>query len=91
MPSPGTTAATLLLNATYEPLCVVSSRRAIVLVLAEKAESVDTAADVVHSEMVSLPVPVVDGVVAAATGHRDQRGSERESQQMSGGARSQMS
>jgi len=59
MPSPGTTAATLLLNATYEPLCVVSSRRAIVLVLAEKAESVDTAADVVHSELVSLPVPVV--------------------------------
>ena len=59
VPSPGTTAATLLLNATYEPLCVVSSRRAIVLVLAEKAESVDVAADVVHSELVSLPVPVV--------------------------------
>ena len=35
VPSPGTTSATLLLNATYEPLCVVSSRRAIVLVLAE--------------------------------------------------------
>jgi 5-methylcytosine-specific restriction endonuclease McrA len=59
VPSPGTTAATLLLNATYEPLCVVSSRRAIVLVLAEKAEPVDSAADVVHAETVSLPVPVV--------------------------------
>ena len=59
VPSPGTTGATLLLNATYEPLCVVSSRRAIVLVLAEKAESVDAADDVVHAEMVSLPVPVV--------------------------------
>jgi 5-methylcytosine-specific restriction endonuclease McrA len=59
LPSPGTTGATLLLNATYEPLCVVSSRRAIVLVLAEKAESVDTTADVVHAETVSLPVPVV--------------------------------
>ncbi len=59
LPSAGTTGATLLLNATYEPLCVVSSRRAIVLVLAEKAESVDTAADVVHAETVSLPVPVV--------------------------------
>lgn len=58
-PARVTTAATLLLNATYEPLCVVSSRRAIVLVLAEKAESVDTAAEVVHSESVSLPVPVV--------------------------------
>ncbi|WP_456605806.1 HNH endonuclease [Blastococcus sp. SYSU DS0617] len=59
VPSPGTTSATLLLNATFEPLCVVSSRRAIVLVLAEKAEPVDSAADVVHAERVSLPVPVV--------------------------------
>ena len=45
VPSRGTTSATLLLNATYEPLCVVSSRRAIVLVLAEKAEPVDSADD----------------------------------------------
>ncbi len=59
VPSPGTTSATLLLNATFEPLCVVSSRRAIVLVLTEKAEPVDSAADVVHAEWVSLPVPVV--------------------------------
>ncbi|WP_233491180.1 HNH endonuclease [Blastococcus sp. TBT05-19] len=59
LPSPATTAATLLLNATYEPLCVVSSRRAIVLVLAAKAESVDVTGDVVHAETVSLPVPVV--------------------------------
>ena len=59
VPSAGTTGATLLLNATYEPLCVVSSRRAIVLVLAEKAEPVDSAADVVHAETLSLPVPVV--------------------------------
>ena len=59
VPSPGTTAATLLLNATFEPLCVVSSRRAIVLVLAHKAESVDVAVEVVHAERVSLPVPIV--------------------------------
>jgi 5-methylcytosine-specific restriction endonuclease McrA len=59
VPSAGTTAATLLLNATYEPLCVVSSRRAIVLVLAEKAEPVDSAPDVVHAETISLAVPVV--------------------------------
>jgi 5-methylcytosine-specific restriction endonuclease McrA len=58
-PARGTTSATLLLNATYEPLCVVSSRRAIVLVLAEKAEPVDSAAEVVHAATVSLPVPVV--------------------------------
>jgi 5-methylcytosine-specific restriction endonuclease McrA len=58
-PPRATTAATLLLNATYEPLCVVSSRRAIVLVLAQKAEPVDSASDVVHSELLSLAVPVV--------------------------------
>ena len=59
VPSAGTTSATLLLNATYEPLCVVSSRRAIVLVLAEKAEPVDSSPEVVHAETVSLLVPVV--------------------------------
>jgi 5-methylcytosine-specific restriction endonuclease McrA len=59
VPSPGTSGATLLLNATYEPLCVVSTRRAIVLVLAAKAEPVDSAADVVHAELISLAVPVV--------------------------------
>jgi 5-methylcytosine-specific restriction endonuclease McrA len=59
VPSAGTAGATLLLNATYEPLCVVSTRRAIVLVLAEKAESVDAAPDVVHSETITLAVPVV--------------------------------
>jgi 5-methylcytosine-specific restriction endonuclease McrA len=58
-PAPGTAGATLLLNATYEPLCVVSTRRAIVLVLAEKAEPVDTSAEVVHAETISLAVPVV--------------------------------
>jgi 5-methylcytosine-specific restriction endonuclease McrA len=59
VPSAGTAGATLLLNATYEPLCVVSTRRAIVLVLAEKAESIDAAQDVVHAETISLAVPVV--------------------------------
>lgn len=59
VPSFGTTGASLLLNATFEPLCVVSSRRAIVLVLAEKAVAVDSTADVVHAATVSLPVPVV--------------------------------
>ncbi len=59
VPSPGTSGATLLLNATYEPLCVVSSRRAIVLVLAEKAEPVDSAPDVVHAATISLQVPIV--------------------------------
>jgi 5-methylcytosine-specific restriction endonuclease McrA len=59
VPSAGTVGATLLLNATYEPLCVVSTRRAIVLVLAAKAVEVDSADDVVHAETISLAVPVV--------------------------------
>ncbi len=53
------TAACLLLNATYEPLCVVSSRRAIVLVLAHKAEPVDVSDALCHAEVLALPVPVV--------------------------------
>jgi len=54
-----TTTAALLLNATYEPLCVVSSRRAIVLVLAAKAEAVEVTDDEVHAERITLAVPVV--------------------------------
>jgi 5-methylcytosine-specific restriction endonuclease McrA len=38
---------------------VVSTRRAIVLVLAAKAEPVDSASEVVHAELISLAVPVV--------------------------------
>ena len=58
-PAPSMTAATLLLNATYEPLCVVSSRRAVVLVLAAKAEAVDVTDDEVHAERITLAVPIV--------------------------------
>jgi 5-methylcytosine-specific restriction endonuclease McrA len=58
-PATSTTAATLLLNATYEPLCVVSSRRAIVLVLAAKAEAVDSTDDEVHAERITVAVPIV--------------------------------
>ena len=58
-PATSTTGATLLLNATYEPLCVVSSRRAIVLVLAAKAEAVDVTDDEVHAERITLSVPIV--------------------------------
>jgi 5-methylcytosine-specific restriction endonuclease McrA len=51
--------AALVLNATYEPLCVVPLRRAVVLVLAEKAVIVETSADVMHSERLSVPIPTV--------------------------------
>jgi 5-methylcytosine-specific restriction endonuclease McrA len=50
---------TLVLNATYEPLCVVPLRRAVVLVLAEKATVVETGAGMLRSERQALAVPSV--------------------------------
>jgi 5-methylcytosine-specific restriction endonuclease McrA len=49
----------LVLNASYEPLCVVSGRRAAVLVLTAKAVPVAAGEAVLHSERTALPVPVV--------------------------------
>jgi 5-methylcytosine-specific restriction endonuclease McrA len=51
--------ASLVLNATYEPLCVVPLRRAVVLVLAEKAIIVEAGGSVMHSERLALPAPSV--------------------------------
>jgi 5-methylcytosine-specific restriction endonuclease McrA len=49
----------LVLNATYEPLNVVSVKRAIVLLLKEKAELIEAAEAKLRSEKLSLPVPLV--------------------------------
>jgi 5-methylcytosine-specific restriction endonuclease McrA len=49
----------LVLNATYEPLNVVSVRRAVLLLLKEKAEIVEAAEAWLHSEQLALPVPLV--------------------------------
>lgn len=51
--------AALVLNATYEPLCVVPMRRAVVLVLAEKAVVVEAGPLVMHSERLAVPIPSV--------------------------------
>jgi len=48
-----------VLNASYEPLCVVAARRAVVLVLGEKAETVAETGMVLHSEHLSVSVPSV--------------------------------
>ena len=48
-----------MLNATYEPLCVVPVRRAVILVLKEKAEVLQHRDEELHSERMSLPVPSV--------------------------------
>ena len=55
------TAATqaLVLNASYEPLCIVSGRRAVVLLLTAKAVAVADGDDVLHSERADVNVPVV--------------------------------
>lgn len=49
----------LVLNATYEPLGVVTSRRAVVLVLSERAVSVEIGEELLHSERRVVAVPTV--------------------------------
>ena len=48
-----------MLNASYEPLSVVSARRAVCLVLLEKAEVVEHDGTLVHSERFTMVAPVV--------------------------------
>lgn len=49
----------LVLNATYEPLCVVSVRRAVVLVLTGKAVPVEDSDEALHSPTRAVAAPVV--------------------------------
>lgn len=49
----------LLLNASFEPLCVVPLRRAVVLVLKDKAEIVSRRSEELHSERFTMPMPSV--------------------------------
>jgi 5-methylcytosine-specific restriction endonuclease McrA len=49
----------LVLNATYEPLSVVSVRRAVILLLKEKAEIVEAAEAELRSESFTMPMPLV--------------------------------
>ena len=49
----------LVLNATYEPLSVVSVRRAVVLLLKEKAEAIEVNGNIIRSEYLSFPLPLV--------------------------------
>ena len=63
----------LVLNASYEPLNVCTVRRAVVLVLKEKAELVEKSERAVRSESVTLPHPVVIRLVSYVRIPRDQR------------------
>ncbi|TRZ81230.1 MAG: HNH endonuclease [Actinobacteria bacterium] len=49
----------LVLNATFEPLSIVSARRAIGLVLSDKAEIVEDDGTQVHAETFVMPGPLV--------------------------------
>ena len=48
-----------MLNATYEPLCVVPSRRAACLVLADKADIIEDDGTELRSQSLSVPNPLV--------------------------------
>jgi 5-methylcytosine-specific restriction endonuclease McrA len=52
-------ARALVLNATHEPLAVVPARRAVVLVLKDKAEVLVTNGQVFHAERLMLSAPSV--------------------------------
>jgi len=56
--------AVLVLNATYEPLNIVSVQRAIVLLLKEKAEVVEAAKTKLRAERYSINLPLVIRLVA---------------------------
>jgi 5-methylcytosine-specific restriction endonuclease McrA len=49
----------LLLNATFEPLCAVSTRRAIVLIFKGKAEVLERDGGAFHSEKLTIAIPSV--------------------------------
>ncbi len=59
MAGPPAPVQALVLNASYEPLCVVSGRRAVVLVLTQKAVAVADGDAILHSERAVVIVPVV--------------------------------
>ncbi len=54
----------LVLNATYEPLNIVSVKRAVVLLVKEKAELVEAAQSQVRAERMTLDWPLVIRLVA---------------------------
>ena len=49
----------LVLNQSYEPLMVIGARRAIILLISEKVESLENYHEQIHSIYFSLPLPSV--------------------------------
>ena len=68
----------LVLNSTYEPANVCSTRRAVVLLLKGKAEAVETGGTVLHSERTAFAVPSVIRLVNyVRLPHAESRGLSR--------------
>ena len=61
----------LVLNGSYEPLNVCSARRAVVLILKEKAEMLEQGERKLHSESMTLPHPVVIRLITYVRVPRD--------------------
>ena len=61
----------LVLNATYEPVNVCTVRRAVVLLLKEKAEVIERAERVLHSENTTIARPMVIRLVTYVRIPRD--------------------
>ena len=55
----GTLTGSLVLNGTYEPLCVVAGRRAVCLLLAGKADLVESHGGEIRSARVTIPRPSI--------------------------------
>ncbi|RPH95902.1 MAG: HNH endonuclease, partial [Calditrichaeota bacterium] len=52
-------AKVLLLNQNYEPLCVVSARKAIILFYLQKVEIIESRSQLVRSQFLAYPLPSV--------------------------------
>jgi 5-methylcytosine-specific restriction endonuclease McrA len=67
----GTGSRVLVLNASYEPINVCTVRRAVVLVLKDRAEVVERSEWALHSENLTFPRPVVIRLISYVRIPRD--------------------
>ena len=49
----------LVLNQSYEPIMVIGARRAIILILCEKVDTLENYRELIHSAYLTLPLPSV--------------------------------
>ena len=49
----------LLLNSSYEPITILNTKRAIIMIVLNKAEIIKKTSNNIHSEKITLPLPCV--------------------------------